>query len=195
MSSSWAEARGGSPNVHDPILDKFLAVNSLATFITFILLQIAVFRFVRRENVLNWLVYLFCAAAGVDIIISGCYLWQNQIIQFSSLIEILYIYILMLCIYGLVSFCYVLSIFGVHESSIRLRIIRELDEKGPEGISWEGLSQHYNAGMILKIRLGRLVASRDLIFDGEFYWLNNRHNVFSVIHSVGRLLKSVYKLP
>ena len=98
----------------------------------------------------------------------------------------------MLLLFGLLCFCYVICIFGPYESSIRLRLIRDIYERQGPSVSWADLTQTYNDEIILKIRLDRLAAAGDLTFDGTRYQIRKKQNIFSFLARISRVMKKMY---
>jgi hypothetical protein len=85
-------------------------------------------------------------------------------------------------------------VFGTYESSIRLRLARELYRQHPKKVALKEILAHYNAGVILKGRLERLTSSGDLSFNGKHYHYKGRQNVFSIIDLISTFLRKVYGL-
>jgi hypothetical protein len=96
-----------------------------------------------------------------------------------------------ICVYAMLSFLYVLAVFGPYESSIRIRLIRELYEH-PEGLSWKQILQQYNSCMILTIRLERLLSSGDILYDGQCYKLKRKGNIFCWLEFGSEFLRKIY---
>jgi len=70
---------------------------------------------------------------------------------------------------GLLCFFYVLSIFGAYETSVRMRLLREIAMAGPKGLSESEILQRYNPEIIARLRLGRLAGAGYLIERGGAY--------------------------
>ena len=176
------------------VIDRFMIGIAIVSFVVFLMLLILVFRLVERKEVLKWLVYVFCMALIVNLGLTFWFMLQQNVLFTMGLAAILTILILPVVLYSLMSFCYVLCIFGAYESSVRLRIVRELDEAGTEGLSWEDILKRYNDDTILKIRLARFISSKELNFDGTYYQVQRTHNVFSFFVKISHLMKKIYGL-
>jgi len=75
-------------------------------------------------------------------------------------------------LYGCAAFLY-FGVVNVGESSIRVRLLRELGKSsGPT--SEKELLRTYNDGMILRIRLGRMVRNGQVSLEGGRYRLQSR---------------------
>lgn len=76
-----------------------------------------------------------------------------------------------LFLYGFLFLIFISWIFGVGESSVRMRILCELN-RGREGSSLGEIEAAYSVGTLLETRLSRLVAGGQLRFDGHRYRWN-----------------------
>ncbi len=95
------------------------------------------------------------------------------------------------CLYSILSFSYVICCVGPYETSVRLRIVREL-YKQPQGMRLERLLGFYNNRRILDLRLQRLLASKDLILENGVYRDNRGSSVFTGITAITEFLKRCY---
>jgi len=92
-------------------------------------------------------------------------------------------------IQGLMSFMYVLCIFGPYETSVRMRLIREIAWAGSEGVSIQELSGRYNAKIIVDLRLRRLVGSGDIALKDGRYRVIQKGNLFFIFDAIAGVLK------
>ncbi len=175
-------------------IDWFIIGSATLSFFAFVLFYIAIFRLVKRNAVLKWLIYIFFMGLLVNLGITAWFMFQNDVVFSLGLYASLTIIFLPMLFYGFLSFLYVVCIFGTYESSIRLRIVRELSEAATAGLTWDELLQRYNDEMILKIRLDRLLVSKELSFDGAYYRVQKKPNVFSMITAISQVFRKLYGL-
>lgn len=64
---------------------------------------------------------------------------------------------------------------NLNVTSLRVRLLRELLEHYPNGLTREEIVQRYGAGTVLRLRLQRLVGSGHAIRRGDSYYLARRH--------------------
>ena len=102
-------------------LDLAIIFISFCTFITFIVMQILIFRFTSQKDVINSLSRLMIFSLFIAILIFINY--ENY-----SLDEKIMILFLVIPNYVLMVYLYSLYIFGVYESSIRIRLLREISK-------------------------------------------------------------------
>ena len=95
-------------------------------------------------------------------------------------------------IYGLCAFLYVVFIFGPSETSIRIRLARELYRVFPRGMTLEEILRSYNSDVMLKMRLLRLIDADVLSLNGRIYQNRKNVNIFSFIDWVILGLKKAY---
>lgn len=97
--------------------------------------------------------------------------------------------LLALVVEGLLCFVYILCVFGPYETSVRMRLIREIALAGPGGISMGELSRRYNTQTIVNVRLRRLIGSGDIIEKDGSYRSGGRKNIFSLFDAVAGIIK------
>jgi hypothetical protein len=69
------------------------------------------------------------------------------------------------------SYCY-FHFINLGETARRIRIMRELYDS-PEGLSIDGLSERYNAKMIIEYRLSRLISNGQLVVRENRYYIGS----------------------
>jgi hypothetical protein len=89
---------------------------------------------------------------------------------------------------------YVLCFFGPYETSVRMRLIREIAQAGAQGISAEKLLSRYNAIVITDLRLKRLLGSGDIVEKDGQYEMEQKQNFFFILDAVASILKKVINL-
>ncbi len=176
------------------VFDAFILVNAISSFLAYFVIQFQVFRVVSLGDVLKWLLRVVVAGGALNIAVTLFYYCTSSPIKIIGIDEKVLYLLLSLLIYGLLTFLYILMVFGTYESSIRLRLARELYRHHPKKVTLKEILAHYNAVIILKGRLERLTSSGDLIFDGKYYHYKGRQNVFSIIDLVSSFLRRAYGL-
>ncbi|MFA5260983.1 MAG: hypothetical protein WC450_07145 [Candidatus Omnitrophota bacterium] len=165
--------------------DITICLTALISFAAFLVIHFIVFRFVSEGGVLKWIMALFAMGslgnAGLFIVFSGDAFLQSWAYRTVLLL-------MSWSIYALLSFLYVLCIFGPYESSIRLRLIRELYRRHPQGLTLGQLYERYNNAVIVRRRIARLLAARSITVCGEKYQVANRLNFFSFADTLARLI-------
>ncbi len=168
-------------------MDWLILIIAVVSFILFLVIHVGTFRYTSRQNVLSalrnicllsWAVgaMFLVGVVGFNIFLDGSWL---KIAFFETFI------------YGLLCFLYVLYVFGPFESSIRFRLIFELYQNHPQGMSREDIEKKYNSDIFLRRRLDRLLASGDLVLAGDVYQLRRRQNIFMLLDIVSERLQKV----
>ncbi len=162
------------------IFDQFILVMAGLSCLFFIAIQVLVFRFIGAAGVLKWLmnVYWISTILGEGLTI----FFARNVSAFHGRgpAELVIVFLVSFILYSLMAFLYVLFILGPYESSVRLRIVQEMDRYYPKGCSLAALLQAYNTEIILKRRLGRLMEAGDISYDGHLYHLKKEINLFLV---------------
>lgn len=168
-------------------MDIPILLTAFISFITFIVLQIVVFRWIPRQQVLSGMVIVFVVAG---LIINTTVLF---IVSFSVWNEVVFLLGSSWLLYGFAALIYILAVFGIIESSIRIRLLGEIVRIGKKGITLKELYRKYNRDTIVSKRLERFLASGDIIFDGKNYHVGSRFSAFFLPGSIFALLWKLYR--
>ena len=141
-----------------------------------VILQIFIFRCFPRFGLLRSEVAGF---AGGSLFLSylGLYIFFSFRLSLS---DYLGFFLSHMVTYSALGYCY-FHFLNLGETARRIRILREFyDSK--EGLSYEQLLQHYNAKMMLEVRMQRLLDSHQIEFkQGRYYIRSPLVLVFSMI--------------
>lgn len=95
--------------------------------------------------------------------------------------------VLLLCTYLLLfwamSFSYVLGLFGIPLTSVRIQFLLTLVSHGERGAFAKTLMKEYSKDSIIRIRLHRLISSGEIIKKGNYYMLSSRWSYF-ILHNM-----------
>lgn len=158
----------------------------------FVILHIVFLRMAGEEGVLRWSIGIFIFTSAVEFLGSFFYLATHKT-QFQNLDPLSFMICLGLAfvLYGLLSFHYILWVFGPYESSLRLRLVRELASVYPKGLTRQDVANRYNREVILKRRLKRLIYARELLWDGKNYSRRHRASFFMISDTLSRGIESL----
>ncbi len=140
-------------------MDVFILVGSLGTFMIFLAVHVMWLRRISDRSVIPvvWLTY-----AGVGVaahIFLGIMSRMSGMSIFSTMSLIGVSLVLSTLLVG----NYFMGIFGIMESSIRMRVLSEVVLAGSRGVSRSMLLAKYNHTMIVDKRLARFIASGDIM--------------------------------
>jgi hypothetical protein len=165
--------------------DRIVVIAGVLSFWFFLVIHFVTFRFLKPEHLFKGITGVF--ALGFLFCMFLC----------ASLIGIaperIGLSALSLMIYALASFVYVLCVFGPYETSIRMRLVRELS-KSKTGMSISELTSNYNTGIIIDNRLKRLLGGGDLVKEQELFRVKKEHNAFFIIDAVAQKLDAFINL-
>ncbi|MBI3955830.1 hypothetical protein HY339_01090 [Candidatus Gottesmanbacteria bacterium] len=137
-------------------MDWFILISALGTFTVFLPVHVIVLRRIRDRSVIPvfWMTYAVVGAAGhIPLgIMSGVSAMSVSLVLFTLLVG-----------------NYFMGIFGVMESSIRMRVLGDVVRAGSRGVSRRTLLAQYNHGNIVDKRLARFVTSGDIMEDDGLY--------------------------
>ncbi len=157
------------------------------SFVIFLLVHFISFRWVQPERLLRSL--LLCVIAVMVIPVFLMLLFFIFKAADETLPAWICAAILAVVVQGLMSFMYVLCIFGPYETSVRMRLIREIAWGASKGISAQELSDRYNAKIMVDIRLQRLVGSGDIAQKDGRYRVIKQGNLFFIFDAIAGVLK------
>ena len=157
------------------------------SFIVFLFIHFITFRRVRPESLLRSLLACVVTLMAFPIILMALAR------TFQILNEPLQVWvvaaILSSGIQGLLCFFYVLCVFGPYETSVRMRLVREIQKGGSQGIKAHDLDLSYNTETILNVRLKRLIGSGDLIERDGLYRIGRTGNFFFIFDAIAKVIK------
>ena len=160
-------------------LDQTVIACGTSAFAVFVLSHIVFFRCLPADKVIHAVQKaFFCGILVLMVIISLLPQW--------GLADKCLVFIFSSGVHSLMSFAYVLCIFGPYATSIRMRLIKELDT--PDGKTLAGIERTYNDRTILDARLKRLLAAGDVRLNGDQYAVSDGHNAFFIIDLIARKL-------
>ncbi len=164
-------------------LDQMIIGCALLALVVFIVSHVVVVRCSTDDKLFN--------AIQKEFIVGACVLIAVVLAQPLGVGEKAFVFLLSFGVYGLASFFYVLCLFGPYATSIRMRLIHELDV--PEGKSRVMISRSYNDHMILGVRLKRLLSAGDIRLSGDQYRIARSHNAFFIIDAIAEKLHALIR--
>lgn len=154
-----------------------LAAGSTALFMA---AHIAVLRRTASLQVIKWLAATYFSAGTVSAL-SAAAVFQTKVVSDmaenpqAAVVSIT----TMLAIYTLCVFIYIICVFGLVESSIRIRILEEIaGHRG--GLTQRGILMIYNRNTIITKRIRRFLASGEIICLRGRYYPRSAVTVFSL---------------
>ena len=159
----------------------------VVSFGIFFVAHVIIFRRVQPEKLLKSLRSCVLIVLFLPLLLMGILFVYKPL--YLSLPAWVLIALLAALITGLIALVYVLLVFGPYETSVRMRLVREIGRGGPEGISLSELLEHYNAETILNIRLRRLIGSGDIIEENGTYRSGSKRSFMFYIDIIVGLIK------
>jgi len=173
--------------------DLFIIISAFSEFGFFWLLHILFFRYIKHEEDLKWLIYLYLSTnliGGVFII------WFFKIAAGGinySFNTVLFIMVSIFTIFSLLVENYVVEIFGLLESSIQIKLLSLIAKTKTKEITQKNITRIYNKEVIINKRLLRLISSGDLIFYKGKYYPGKRFSVFYLMAKFSKFIDFLYR--
>ena len=173
-----------------PSLDIAILEWAGIAFAVFILLQLIVLRMVHPDAVLRWIVNIFIIVS-IGQIIGLAFLFHHLGLEYLG--GLIGMAVVSYFIFGLLAFVYIVCMFGPSETSIRIRLVRELwDAKGGR-LTHDELLTRYNGRLILERRLQRLLLAGEIFERQGKHVLVGKGNAFFMIDAAAALIQKVLK--
>lgn len=160
---------------------------SFLSFGIFLLIHVITFRRVRPEYLLKSLLTCVVILLGLPVLLTAFFYFFN--IVDAPLQVWVCAAILASVLQGLLCFVYVLCVFGPYETSVRMRLVREIAQGKGNGISHQELLVRYNTESIVNIRLQRLLGSGDIIEENGRYRIGTSKNFFFMFDAIAGIIK------
>ncbi len=131
-----------------------------------VIAQILGYRYINRLSLLRSVYF------GFGLGLFGMILFDVRIVMagyFASTIDALAVEVTNVVIFSCLGYCY-FSAIGMGEHARRIRIMKEL-AIAPRGLTLKEILSRYNAKDMIKLRLGRLIRSGQVIEKDERYFI------------------------
>jgi len=159
----------------------------VVSFVIFLLIHVLTFRWLSPEQLLKSLTMTVVAIAGLPAVAMSV-LFTLKWAEASGQVWVC-AGVLAMAVNGLLSFVYVLCVFGPYETSVRMRLVREIARAGANGISRQELLKRYSAQTIVDLRLRRLMGSGDIIEKDGLYRVGRKKNFFFIFDAIAGGIK------
>ncbi len=156
----------------------------------FILLQMIVLRMVHPDAVLRWIVNIFLIVS-VGQIIGLAFVYHYLGLDYPG--GLIAMAVVSYFVFGLLTFVYIVCVFGPSETSIRIRLVRELWEAKGGRLIHDELLKRYNGRLILERRLQRLLLAGEILERQGKYILIGKGNAFFMIDAFAGLIQKILK--
>ena len=157
------------------------------SFAVFLFIHVISFRWLAPEQLLRSLLLTVAAIMALPVMLMGSMVFLRII--GPSWQELVCASFLAMLINGLCCCGYVLCVFGPYETSVRMRLVREIAAGADKGVSIQELLGRYSAETIVDVRLRRLLGSGDIIEKDGVYHPGRVGNLFFVFDTVARVIK------
>lgn len=171
-------------------LDLLILGTVLTSFAVFFLLKVIILRMVHPEAVLRWIVNIFLMSSVVH-----CLALALMYDYFGGRYPggLFFAGVISYVTFGLLAFVYIVCVFGPSETSIRIRLVRELAQARGGRLTHEELLRKYNGRLILERRLQRLMLAGEIAERQGKFILLGKANAFFVIDTVAGWIQKMLK--
>jgi len=172
--------------------DSVVILSAVVGLAAYLSIHFIVFRFLEAKGIIQGLMNVYFIGAIVTIVCFGFLSYsRTDLITTGGMGTTVFCGLVSFVVYSLMCYFYVLYIFGIYESSIRIRIMREFYKALPKGLTLSELLACYNADFILRTRLERLVGSGEVTFDGVKYRIGKCPFIFLMLDYMACAIKKI----
>lgn len=161
------------------MIDKLIVLFAIGTFILYVITLAITVRVNGQKGILTSLKQVFI----ILTIISSAVVW-------ITLKDIGLLFLHLVLLWSL-SFAYILCLFGLPLTSLRMQILLTISKSGDEGIGISELSKKYSHEQVLEQRIVRLESSKEIVKKSGLYRLRSSYSYF-MLHN--RFLLFLIKL-
>lgn len=173
-------------------MDLQIINSSIASFFLFLILHIIIFSRIDHSFVLVWIVKTCLLSSIFPFLFALLFSIVFPIAEYSQTVHFLIVYTSSFLLYSLLAIGYILGMFGLAESSLRIRILEEIAAAGKRGIQKKELYRVYNRDVIIAKRLKRFITSGDIIYRNGLYTMRKRFSYFIVHAFIFESMKKIY---
>jgi hypothetical protein len=152
-------------------MDTIIFLFSCLTFLAYIAVQAIVFRAIRPDRALIWLIKLYFMVEGAALLIGYAFVH-------TSLYGVVVGW--QLVIFSLIAALYIFSVFSYTEASITMRILSEIARSYGKGITEKDIWKRYNTQYIVERRIDRFLSGGDIVKVKNGYTWKNFYSPFIV---------------
>lgn len=174
-------------------MDLQIIISSIVSFFLFLILHIIIFSKIDQSNVLVWIVKLCLFGAIFPLLFALFFSIVFPIGQYPQIAHFLIVFSSSFLLYSLLAIGYILGMFGLLESSLRIKILQEIATAGKRGIQKKEIHRVYNRDVIIVKRLKRFIRSGDISYRNGLYTMRKRFTYFVVHAFIFESMKKLYK--
>ena len=174
-------------------IDYLVVIMGFGEFVVFWLLHMLIFPRIHRQHIIAWFFYIyvftFILGTGVLTILINSI---NSLTTSSDFGLLIVTIILVSSIFSLLCAIYIIGIFGIIESSVRMKLLTLVAAKSTHGLTHTELTKTYNKVADLTNRLQRLTSSGDVQLINGKYYLRKRFSLSLLLIQLSQFITWIY---
>jgi hypothetical protein len=152
-------------------MDLLIVFHAVISAMLFLGLHVFFFRNMKKNNIISVLFSVYLIVVLIHVISAYLIaLYLPSIVVETNTMRLIIYPLTSLFMYSLFVFSFILAIFGITITSLRIQILSEIYNRNNYGMTEAEISRKYSNEALVKTRVERLVDSEELVFiKGKYY--------------------------
>ena len=173
-------------------MDLQIVISSLLSFMSFFILHVYIFSRIDHSKVLIWIVKTCLIGTIFPLLFALLFSFIFPVFGNSALLQFVVVFLVSLLLYSLLSIGYILGMFGLLESSLRIRILEKIASRGKGWISKKDINALYANDAIIAKRLKRFIRSGNISYKSGLYTMKRQFSYFVIHAFIFESMKKIY---
>lgn len=172
-------------------MDLFIIINSGFTLLVFLVMHVVYLRGSDPSQVFGRLFSSF-GFAGITPFVLGIIGYFSGMLTGYSFSLIIFSSVISWIFYAFLAFLYILVVFGIMESSVRISLLKEIYGDGDKGKTFDLIIRRYNKKTIIEKRLARFLQSGEVVKKSGYYLRGKKFTPYSLPDVIVQLIWKIY---
>src|SRR3989344_1753691 len=175
-------------------IDFLIISMGFGEFAVFWLLHMLLFPRIDRRHIITWFFYIYVITCILGTGVLAILIYSTNLLTTSSVFGLLIVTtILVNAIFSMLCALYIIGIFGIIESSVRMKLLTLVAAKSTHGLTHAELTKTYNKVVDLTNRLQRFTSSGDVRLINGKYYLRKRFSLSLFLIQLSQLITWIYE--
>jgi hypothetical protein len=176
-------------------MDFVIIFQSIFSFILFFIAHIVVFSYKKSKGILTNLLSTYISIVIIHFVITYIIAFYLPIlVDIDPLIKFAVYPLISFVLLSLMTFSFILAIFGITVTSLRIQMLTKILHAGINGLTKNDILKQYSQEVILQTRFKRLTESGELISKNNKYYPRKNLSYFTIHTYALVFINALYNL-